>query len=141
MTSLVFPDINVWLALACSAHVHHAKAKAWYESLTLEELVFCRFTQLGLLRLLTTAAAMGPDVLSQRQAWDLYDAFVQGGGARLLGEPRTLDGSFRALSSLTSASSKDWADSYLAAFAVEAGAVLITFDKALAGRGGEAVLL
>ena len=32
------------------------------------------------------------------------------------------------------AASKDWGDSYLAAFAVEAGGRLVTFDRVLAGR-------
>jgi predicted nucleic acid-binding protein len=34
-----------------------------------------------------------------------------------------------------------WADSYLAAFASEIGAKLITFDKALAARAKEAIVL
>lgn len=131
---MVFPDINVWLALAASIHAHHEQAKEWYESLGDEELVFCRFTQLGLLRLLTTAAVMGGDVLTQRQAWQVYDAFVKDGGARFLHEPRTVEESFRRLSRLGSAAPKDWGDSYLAAFAVEAGARLVTFDRVLAGR-------
>jgi predicted nucleic acid-binding protein len=63
MTSLVFPDINVWLALAADVHVHHVVARSWFESLEdEEELVFCRFTQLGLLRLLTLAGIMGNSV-------------------------------------------------------------------------------
>jgi predicted nucleic acid-binding protein len=91
MTSLVFPDLRVWLALASSIHIHHKQAKRWYESLGDEELVFCRFTQLGLLRLLTTSAVMGPEVLTQRQAWHVYDAFLKDGGARFLHEPRTVE--------------------------------------------------
>ena len=134
MTSLVFPDINVWLALASSIHTHHRQAARWYESLGDEELIFCRFTQLGLLRLLTTAAVMGSEVLTQRQAWHVYDTFLNDGGARFRQEPRTLEDSFRRLSRNPSASPKDWADSYLAAFALETGARLITFDQALAAK-------
>jgi toxin-antitoxin system PIN domain toxin len=142
MTSLVFPDINVWLALSSSIHVHHARAKKWFDSLgDDEELIFCRLTQLGLLRLLTTAGAMGDSVRTQRQAWAVYDAFLNEGGARLMQESRTLEESFRKFSRLTSASPKDWADSYLAAFAGEAGAKLITFDKALGARTEGSVLL
>jgi toxin-antitoxin system PIN domain toxin len=142
MTSLVFPDINVWLALSSSVHVHHVLAKKWFDSLADdEELVFCRLTQLGLLRLLTTAGAMGTSVRTQRQAWAIYDAFVTEGGARLMQEPRTLEERFRRLSRSTSASPKDWADSYLAAFADEAGAKLVTFDKALGARAEGAIVL
>lgn len=140
MTSLVFPDVNVWLALATPGHVHNKQAKRWFETLNQEDLAFCRFTQLGLLRLLTTIAVMGPDVLTQRQAWLVYDAFLKDSGATFLHEPRTLEQSFRSLSRQSSASPKDWADSYLAAFALETGATLITFDKALASKVKNSVI-
>src|SRR5258706_12959741 len=140
MTSLVFPDINVWLALASSLHVHHQQAKSWYDSLDGEQLLFCRFTQLGLLCLLTTEAVMGAETLTQRQAWRVYDALLKANDVEFCHEPRTLEDSFRALSPRLSASPKDWADSYLAAFARETAAKLITFDKALAARSKEATV-
>ncbi|MEI9981637.1 MAG: TA system VapC family ribonuclease toxin [Edaphobacter sp.] len=141
MTPLVFPDINVWLALASAAHSHHTQARRWYESLVDEELVFCRFTQLGLLRLLTTKSVMAAETLTQRQAWHVYDLFLKDGGARFLSEPRTLENAFRLLSRHPSLSPKDWADSYLAAFALESGATLVTFDKALAAKGKGTIIL
>jgi uncharacterized protein len=141
MTSLVFPDINVWLALASSLHVHHQQAKSWYDSLDGEQLLFCRFTQLGLLRLLTTEAVMGAETLTQRQAWHIYDLLLKANDVQFCHEPRSLEHSFRAFSRRPSASPKDWADSYLAAFAHEIGARLITFDKALAARPKGAIVL
>jgi len=142
MTSLIFPDINVWVAMAFSGHTHHTKAKSWFDSLSnQEELIFCRFTQIGLLRLLTLEAVMGREVRSQVDAWKIYDAFVEDGNARLMQEPRSLDRSFRKLAVLGSASPKNWGDAYLAAFAEEAGAKLVTFDKALASRTRGAILL
>jgi hypothetical protein len=129
------------VALAWVAHTHHTAAKEWFDSLVDQEPVFCRFTQMGLLRLLTTEAVMGPEVLTQRQAWSVYDSFLWDSGARFIYETRTLDDSFRRLSRLDMASSKDWADSYLAAFAFEVGARLVTFDKGLAGRVKGAVVL
>jgi uncharacterized protein len=142
MTSLVFPDINVWLAMASDAHVHHVATKIWFESLEdEEELVFCRFTQLGLLRLLTLAGIMGDSVKTQRQAWEIYDAFVLDGNARLLPEPDSLEPSFRRWAQRDTAAPQEWGDSYLAAFAEQAGLRLVTFDKALAGRVAGAVLL
>jgi len=128
--------------MAASAHVHHVRAKAWFESLhDEEELLFCRFTQLGLLRLLTTWGAMGDRVRTQREAWQIYDCFLLDGNARLMQEPRLLEGSFRRFTTLDSALPKDWADSYLAAFAEETSATLVTFDKALAARARGSVLL
>src|SRR5260370_38758864 len=98
MTSLVFPDINVWFALASSLHVHHQHAKSWYDSLDGEQLLFCRFTQLGLLRLLTTEAVMGAETLTQRQAWPIYDLLLKPNKVQFCPEPRTLEYSFPPLS-------------------------------------------
>jgi len=141
MTLLVFPDINVWLALSFSRHAHHKVAQEWFASLAEDtELVFCRFTQMGLLRLVTTASVMGVDAKSQRQAWRLYDDLIRY-SARFAPEPDRLEDSFRAFAKLNTASPKDWADSYLAAFAEEIGAVLVTFDGALGLRSKGSVLL
>jgi predicted nucleic acid-binding protein len=52
-----------------------------------------------------------------------------------------LDDRFRSLSKLGTASPKEWADSYLVAFALEAGAQLVTFDRALGARVRGAVVL
>jgi hypothetical protein len=140
MTLSVFPDVNVWLALATSGHIHHKNAKLWFESLDQADLLFCRFTQIALLRLLTTAAVMGRDVLTQREAWQAYEKFLAG-GVRFLEEPPTLEDHFRRLTRHTSSSPKEWADAYLTAFAIGAGLRLTTFDKALAAKAKGSILL
>ena len=97
MTSY-FPDVNVWLALTLDTHDHFSVATAWLESLSLPlELVFCRFTQLSLLRLLTQRSVAGPATLSQRQAWVAYDRWLKRGGAVFMDEPLGLEVEFRAL--------------------------------------------
>jgi len=128
--------------MAFEAHSFHAPARQWFDSLAdKEELLFCRFTQIGLLRLLTQAAVMGDNVKTQREAWAIYDVFVTDGNARLIHEPKSLELSFRRLSSLDSASPQNWADCYLAAFAEEASLCIVTFDKALALRAKGSILL
>jgi uncharacterized protein len=57
MSSLSFPDINVWLAIAAPEHVHAAMAKGWWQQET-GSIAFCRQIRLGFLRLMTTAAVM-----------------------------------------------------------------------------------
>jgi predicted nucleic acid-binding protein len=97
---------------------------------------------MGLLRLLTTSAVMGDDtVLTQSQAWRVYDACMADGRTLFLDEPPTLETRFRALTREELASPKDWADSYLQAFASEAGLTLVTFDRALQKKNAEVVLL
>ena len=140
--TFLFPDVNVWLALAHEIHPQHRSAVAWGESLGSDAVLsFCRFTQLGLLRLLTNQSAMGADVLTQSKAWAVYDAFLQTDRARLIEEPRGLDPLFRQHTSRNEVSTKQWADGYLSAFAIAAGMPLVTFDQAMAGKVAGAVLL
>jgi uncharacterized protein len=63
----------------------------WFETLTPDvSLVFCRLTQLGLLRLLTTAAVMGDEVMTQPQAWGAYDRWHRDPRVELVDEPAEL---------------------------------------------------
>jgi uncharacterized protein len=138
----LFPDLNVWVALTYAKHVHYASAQKWFVSLPEDaHLCFCRFTQIGFLRLVTTAAVMGDEVLSQAEAWTQYDDWLREGGALYLEEPPTVEAAFRALARSRIASPKDWADSYIAAFAVTADIQLVTFDQALQQKSDQALLL
>jgi hypothetical protein len=142
MTSSIFPDVNVWLALCYPVHVHNDVATGWFASLDESaEFVFCRQTQMGLFRLMTTEAVLGRDVMTQRQCWAIYDRWIEGGKAILLGEPVGLGAAMRLRTSGDSPSPKTWADAYLAAFAEAAHLTLVTFDRALAQRARGSVLL
>jgi toxin-antitoxin system PIN domain toxin len=141
-TSFLFPDLNVWIALSHGAHVHHLAASDWFDSLDSDvRLCFCRFTQLGFLRLLTAEAVMGEDVVGQGEAWALYDRWVTQGGALLLDEPPDLERRFRARTRRRRASPKAWADAYLAAFAEASEVTLVTFDRGFRGRVRPLMLL
>ena len=133
MRSFLFPDVNVWLALTYGGHIHHATAASWLGGLTDASLYFCRFTQLGLLRLLTNEQVMAADVLSQRRAWQAYRKWLADDRVAFHAEPAGADFEhvFEKLSRNPRPSTKVWADAYLAAFAQKAGFTLVTFDKAL----------
>jgi len=134
--------VNVWLALSSPDHQHFSPAWAWYTALPDQTvLIFCRHTQLGLLRLLTTQSVMGKGTLTQTQAWKAYDLWHESGGARFAEEPAGLEAAFRSCSASQQASPKEWADAYLAAFADAANLTLVTFDRALTGKAKGAVLL
>lgn len=138
----LFPDINVWVALSYDRHVHHAVARRWFEGEGLSaRFFFCRFTQLGLLRLLTSEAVMGSDFMSQREAWRVYDRWIEDERVELVPEPEGVEVNFRLLSESVQAATKDWADSYLAAFAQSAGLTIVTFDVALRKKVVGAILL
>jgi hypothetical protein len=140
--SFLFPDVNVWIALTYRGHIHYAAARIWLDSVPDDsELCFCRLTQLGFLRLLTTAAVMGNRVLSQAAAWEVYDDWLENGRAAYVEDPPALERSFRSLSRSSQAAPKDWADSYVSAFAQVSGLRLITFDQTLQRTTSGSILL
>jgi toxin-antitoxin system PIN domain toxin len=142
MRSSIFPDVNVWLALNYSHHIHSRAAVEWYSEQEISSaLVFCRHTQLGLFRMLSTTAVMAEEVLSQPQCWQIFDRWIDSGQATFAPEPSGMESALRANTRLSSPSPKAWADAYLAAFAETAGLTLITFDRALAGQVKSAILL
>lgn len=139
-----FPDVNVWIALAYEGHQHHASATAWFVRLNGEPVYFCRFTQLGLLRLLTHPSVMREDVRNQTEAWRTYDAFLQDERVSFHAEaePEQIESSLRRLTANSRSLSQQWPDAYLAAFARAAGLTLVTFDRGLRQMaGGNTMLL
>lgn len=131
----LFPDINVWLAASAAAHIHHSVVSRWFDSLPPEARVcFCRVTQMGLLRLLTSESVMGPEVLTQGEAWKAYDEFLEDDHIEFAPEPAELEIEFRRRSSRPHPTSKTWTDDYLAAFAASGDLTLVTFDQAFRGR-------
>ena len=142
MTSSIFPDVNVWLALHHQIHVHHSVATRWFAAQDESAaFVFCRQTQMGFFRLMTTEAVLGKEVLTQRQCWTIYDRWIGGGKAVLASEPAGIEDGVRRRTSADSASPKAWADAYMAAFADAARLTLVTFDRALAAKVKGSVLL
>ena len=134
MSLSLFPDVNVWLALTHNRHKHHAMATDWFRQ---DEgtIFFCRFTQLGLLRLLTNEQVMGEDVVGQRAAWRAYHRWLEDGRVEFHREPESheFEKRFQDFSNQTRPSPKLWADAYLAAFAVPADLTLVTFDRGFQG--------
>ena len=142
--SFLFPDINVWLALSYERHQHYSVAHAWFASLGDDtRICFCRLTQLGLLRLLTTDAVMGgaDKALNQAEAWRAYDRWLEDDRIFLVEEPVAIEIRFRAFSQQRRPAPKDWSDSYLLAFAETADMKLVSFDQALRSKSRNLVLL
>jgi uncharacterized protein len=140
MTKRSFPDVNVWFALAVADHPHHRSALAWWNQES-SLAGFSRLTQVGLLRLLTTASAMGGQPLTNQEAWAVYDGFLADTRVRVFAELPELETLFRCKSSLGQASPKVWVDCYLAAHATANEATLVTFDQAFTTYGVECRIL
>ena len=134
MDSLSFPDINVWLALLVEDHVDRPAALACWRADQSEQVAFSPLTQIGVLRLLTTSAAMNGRPLSTAEAWTAHDYLFLDDRVVFLSEPPLLEEAFRNVAYRNQASPKLWADAYVAAFAEVAGAKVVAFDQALASR-------
>ena len=141
MNALNFLDANVWLALLWSRHAHSERAKEWFDQSEDEQVFFCRFTQLTVLRLLTTESIMGTDVRNMSQAWELWDKVWADPRIAFLPEPENLETELRAHTRLSSTSPKVWADAYLLSFAIVAGLKLVTFDRAIQSRRADILIL
>jgi hypothetical protein len=66
--TLFFPDLNVCLALSDTGHIHSTGAWKWMKMLPDDaQFIFCRYTQVGLLRLLTNTSIMGDQTLTKKR--------------------------------------------------------------------------
>lgn len=133
MTSF-FPDLNVWLALSDAEHTHNAQAWLWLNRMPKEiRLIFSRYTQIGMLRLLTNQTVMGGATLTLKQAWGIYEHWLADPRVEFYPEPHGIDLAFReATAPLASqAASKLVGGCYLLAYAKQCRATLVTFDFAL----------
>ena len=129
-------DINVWLALTFQRHPHHAPANAWFSAAPNDSCCFCRFTQLGFLRLATTPQVMATDVLTMKAAWLAFDKLYNDPHVVFVDEPPGIQPLWRSFTVQQTFSPKVWNDAYLAAFALIVDFEFVTFDKGFAQYAG-----
>lgn len=138
-------DTNVWLALLEEKHTLHPTITAWWQGLQEEDrILFCRSTQQSFLRLRATdavSAAYGLKPDTNAKAWQTYATLLKDERIQLVEEPSAVEGRWKELASVGTASPKLWMDAYLAAFAITGGYRLVTTDKAFKQFKGLALLL
>jgi predicted nucleic acid-binding protein len=127
------------MALILEHHVHRRPARAWWQTSD-GPIAFTRFTQISVLRLLTTAGAMDGQPLAMDAAWRAHDALYADDRVALLDEPVGAEPRFREYTAGRTASPKLWADAWLLAVARAAEGTVVTFDRALAARGALCLL-
>jgi toxin-antitoxin system PIN domain toxin len=130
------PDVNVWVALTSDRHVHHMSAKQWLDGIRNEQIVFCRISELGFLRLLTNRHVMQNDVLAPIDAWGAYDDFRADSRIVFMPEPRDFGEQWRRAEAEISAGPNAWTDAYLAVFAKHVDATVVTFDRGFKAVNG-----
>lgn len=121
-------DASVWVALSAPDHVHHARARRYWEEEAAEELAFCRVTALALLRYLTNPRILGEVALDGVSAWRALATWLATPGVRWVDEPPGLDEWLGRWSGDLDLRGGHWTDAYLAAFAVAGGHRLVAFD-------------
>jgi predicted nucleic acid-binding protein len=96
-------------------------------------LIFCRYTHIGLLRLLTNRSAMEEQTLTIRKAWTVYDRWIEDPRVEFHAEPSGIEVVFRHTTGPfgTQPASKWVGDCYLLAYAKHIRASLVAFDTAL----------
>jgi predicted nucleic acid-binding protein len=84
---------------------------------------------------------MGDEVMTQPQTWTACDRWPQDPRVTLVDEPAEIETRFRALTRHRQSATKDWVDSFLAAFATVGQLTLVTFDRGLRAKAKSAILL
>lgn len=130
---MILIDVGVWLAATWGRHAHHRVTRQWFEEQS-DDLIWCRVTQMSLLRLITNPAIMGEDAVTRSEAWRIIDQLWSDERVLWADEPDQLEAVFRAISARDDRSHKLWTDDYLAAFAQASGASLATLDTRLKAR-------
>jgi toxin-antitoxin system PIN domain toxin len=128
----ILADVNIWLATLVEQHPHHRIAVQWWQREVIPDnktVVFCRITQLGLLRLLTNEKVMGPQRRSLEQAFSDYSQLLEQEIVNYADEPGGLEQKLKSYCNLGRQSRNFWTDAYLAAFACCADSILVTFDR------------
>ncbi|MGH9116169.1 MAG: TA system VapC family ribonuclease toxin [Acidimicrobiales bacterium] len=128
-------DVNVWIALALSEHVHQRVAREWFDSIAEPATaLFCRATQQAFLRLLTNVAVLAPygnPPLTNDEAWTAYQSLLSDDRVAFQAlEPRDLESRWESFALRNEPSPKLWMDAYLAAYAVGSGCRMVTTDAA-----------
>jgi uncharacterized protein len=122
-------DVNLWLALADAQHVHHARARHYWEDEAMPRIAFCRISMLGLLRLGTNSKVMRGVPFSPVEIWQVYRAFRQLPEVVFIDEPSQLDTQLAAWSEREGFPAHAWTDCYLAAVALRSGCRVVSFDS------------
>jgi uncharacterized protein len=127
-------DLNFWIALSLETHPQHDRARAWYEQtpLRLGDLLFCRQTEMGFLRLITQERTMthcGVKALSNAAAIDFLEEICRDPAVARAEEPSATRSLWWKLAHRPQASPNVWMDAYLAALAISSKVEMVTFDQ------------
>ncbi len=132
-------DVNVLVALAWPAHVHHRAAHVWWAGKSRARWATCAVTQLGFVRV-SSNPAFSPDALSPTQALEALEASTSHASHEFLAELPEAAGLSPALRAALKGH-QQVTDAYLLALSARHKARLVTFDAGIASLAKAAGLL
>ena len=129
-------DSSVWLPLSSPDHQHYDRAFRYWRNESAPELIFCRITQLALLRHLSSPAILGQKAMPGKAAWNALETWLSVPRIVFVDEPSGVSELLRDWSSRVDIRSGGWTDAYLAAFSIAADCRLVAFDGGFARYPG-----
>jgi toxin-antitoxin system PIN domain toxin len=108
--------------------VHHARAVRYWDEEAAPEVLFCRVTAMGYLRLVTNPSATKSSE-SVSDGWRAYRELLQQPGVRFIEEPAGVDQELERWATEGAFGFRHWTDAHLAAIAVAADLRLVSFDR------------
>ncbi len=123
------PDLNVWLALVCPDHSHHAQALHYWEQHAADRVLFCTVTALGLVRLVCQPRVMGAAVRTAAEASALLEDLCRQPGVALAEPDHDGWEVFHQLLRGAEIPPRLCTDVHLAALAIANGWRLVSFDR------------
>lgn len=124
MSAPALLDVNLIVAMSWPQHIHHSRAREWFDSWT-DDWATCSITELGLLRLSMNASVVGVDV-TLSGALDVLSRLRALPGHRFLDDGTTLTDPGISLAGVSGF--RQVTDVHLVALAAAHGGVLATLD-------------
>lgn len=127
MTDL--PDVSTWVALSYTNHLHHLRAKAYWDSTRADEIAFCGTTLMGMLRILTLPAPMNGNPFSPAEAIQKAREWMGLAEVRFIGDSAETSARVAEWANLSFFTPKLWTDAWIAAIAVTNDCRIVSFDS------------
>jgi toxin-antitoxin system PIN domain toxin len=127
---VIVPDVNVLVPLHRPGHVHHERARRWWDDFTSrgEPFTVPDIVWSGFVRIVTHPRILNPPS-SRQQAWLFVEAMrSRGTYLEYARHPRLLQ-MFRTQCQEAGATANLVTDAYIAAVALSLGATIVTFDR------------
>ncbi len=130
---MLVPDVNVILNASFNSLSNHLEAKAWYERVRrgnelvgIPDLILSAFVRIA------TNSRVFPDALSALEAFEICDRWRSMDQYLRLEASSSHWDAFQELIGRSNVTGPGVADAYIAAFAVDHKATLVTFDRGFA---------